>query len=336
MELAPITELITGIDIPRLLSNQEAIQTVSSILAFQGDPLSRSAPTPSSSLLWDARLFMQPQMNEEAFLSLDRDGPSESDINAIWPQRTPLWNSDSHLLAQYYFLSDEENSAFAAYPQKYLYVDTSEFRINDITSSERVELPHSHGMVSNWMWFLRRSDAYATNNWSNYTASKIGPVQMAGWYGKIANTDFANGQPYPLDEPIMKTWALLINGEYRENTFAYGVYGMLEAYESSKGVPPPGLYCYDFGVTTSDLGCAPSGAMNLSTCGKVEFEIAVREPARNPNTFLTYLCDNAGGVIGVDDTSKSIYMYTYDMFVYEERYNVMTFEGGVVGLLYTR
>jgi hypothetical protein len=47
------------------------------------------------------------------------------------------------------------------------------------------------------------------------------------------------------------------------------------------------------------------------------------------------MCDPvSGNIIGINKPSWQIYNYTYDLIVYEERFNVLTFVGGNCGLLY--
>ena len=47
------------------------------------------------------------------------------------------------------------------------------------------------------------------------------------------------------------------------------------------------------------------------------------------------LCDDDGGVIGVTK-NNTIYLYTYNMYLFEERYNVLRFISGNAGLLFSR
>ena len=60
----------------------------------------------------------------------------------------------------------------------------------------------------------------------------------------------------------------------------------------------------------------------------------VLPPAIDVSAETVVLCDAEGGVIGVSD--KEIYLYNYDMHLFEERYNVLRFISGKGGLLYAR
>ena len=78
------------------------------------------------------------------------------------------WNADVHLLSTYCFLSNDETRLFAASPQQYLIKEVRERTIHRVVGSYKVEMD-SLGLVSDWMFFFRRSDANLRNEWNNYT-----------------------------------------------------------------------------------------------------------------------------------------------------------------------
>ena len=43
-----------------------------------------------------------------------------------------------------------------------------------------------------------------------------------------------------------------------------------------------------------------------------------------------------GEVVGVNKGNWQIYEYAFDLYVYEERYNMVKFESGNCGLMYAR
>ena len=67
------------------------------------------------------------------------------------------------MIATYGFLSAEETAAFAANEQKYLIKGIYEWEFKDVTGNTRVKLENTLGMVSSWMFFFRRSDAFLRN-----------------------------------------------------------------------------------------------------------------------------------------------------------------------------
>jgi hypothetical protein len=95
--------------------------------------------------------------------------PSTALQTSDYGNQTSTWKSDVHLLSTYCFLSKEERELFASQEQIYLVKDVYQYSFNDVNGSKKVQLFNSNGMVSSWMWFLRRNDAYMRNEWNNYT-----------------------------------------------------------------------------------------------------------------------------------------------------------------------
>ena len=93
------------------------------------------------------------------------------DINLLtenYPNTRNNWFADIHLLSTYCFLSDEEARIFAKKPQKYLVKQVYQNTHNNIIGSRKIDIK-SIGLVSNWMWYLQRSDIINRNEWSNYS-----------------------------------------------------------------------------------------------------------------------------------------------------------------------
>ena len=115
------------------------------------------------------------------------------------------WNADVHLLSTYGFLSDEEVRVFAAQPQQYLIREAYSYDFDNVTGSNRVELRSSLGMVTNWMWFFQRSDAYLRNEWSNYTNWAYNnslPYQVVDPSGYVHSNAYPDLPPSPADMPL--------------------------------------------------------------------------------------------------------------------------------------
>ena len=75
--------------------------------------------------------------------------------------------------------------------------------------------------------------------------------------------------------------------------------------------------------------------MNLNRFKNIDFEMTTLEPTIDPSFESLVLCDDNGGVIGVTK-EEELYTYTYDMYLFEERYNVLRFISGNGGLLFSR
>jgi hypothetical protein len=136
---------------------------------------------------------------------------------------------------------------------------------------------------------------------------------------------------------IMQTWGLLLDGKYRENDFDSGVFNYIEKYSRSAGNSPDGLYCYNFNINSSPFDFQPSGAMNLSKFKNIEFEFTTYQPPLDPSAQIFNICNPDGDVvIGVNKPTWRLYDYNYDLTVFEERFNVLTFMSGNAALMYAR
>ena len=136
---------------------------------------------------------------------------------------------------------------------------------------------------------------------------------------------------------ILLTMGILFEGDYRENTMSSGVYDYIEQYTRTNGFSKEGIYFYSFGLN-STLDYQPSGAINLSKFKNIEFEITTFTPQIDPsNVSMTIVCSSDGSPIAVTrNPSWKIYQYTYNMTIFEERYNILSFVGGNAGLLYAK
>jgi hypothetical protein len=130
---------------------------------------------------------------------------------------------------------------------------------------------------------------------------------------------------------------ILLNGEYRENTLTSGIYNYIEKYTRTPGSAKEGLYCYNFCLNTSPFEYQPSGAINLSKFKNIELEITTNVPPIDVvNSQFNVICDIDGNAIGYNKSNWRLFDYNYNMTLYEERYNILSFIGGNCGMLYSR
>jgi Major capsid protein N-terminus/Large eukaryotic DNA virus major capsid protein len=316
--------------------------------------------------------YIQPDFNREQFRmyrflqtppAVRTDSASGSYLNT---QQT--WNADIHLMATYCFLSKNEAQQFAREDQIYLVKDVFEYKFLGLTGSNKVKLENSNGMVSSWMWFFQRNDVNLRNEWSNYSNWPYihlpANAQMAPTYitadannnvtdpsmilqygpriqphstvnsGLFISGDFSNDNR----REIMTSFGILFEGDYRENLMPRGVYDYIEKYTRTAGNAKEGLYCYNFCLNTSPFEYQPSGAINLSKFKNIELEFTTYLPQVDPtNSNFEVICDDTGAPVGVTKKSSwQIYQYSFDMTLYEERYNILSFIGGNCGMMYAR
>ena len=269
-----------------------------------------------------------------------------------------IWNSDIHLNCTYCFLSNDEQKLFAKNEQKYMFKQVHEQVFYNVTGPNKVQLD-SIGLISSWMWYFQRSDANLRNTWSNYTNWPYNYIPsdliMAPESG-----DFPNPTPPPAtigpglnpggiptgymitgvytpdnQKNILLALGILLDGQYRENIQPAGVYNYVEKYVRTCGNAPSGLYCYNFCVNNGPFDLQPSGAINMNRFNNVELEFTTILPALDPLAQVLTICDpQTGEIIGINKPTWRIYDYNFNLVLFEERINVVTFIGGNAGLMY--
>lgn len=274
-----------------------------------------------------------------------------------------LWNADINLNCTYCFLSNDESVIFAKNEQKYLFKQVYEKPYYNITGQNKIDLD-SIGMVISWMFYFQRSDTNLRNQWCNYTnwpynympqdiypASTAGDVQnpispltrdQSSLLGPGLNPEgtlsglYITGVYNPQNiKYILVAMGILLDGQYRENILPVEVYNFVEKYVRTKGNAPPGLYCYNFGLNTDPFVVQPSGAMNMNRFTNIQFEFTTISPPVDPYAQVLTICDpTTGDIVGINKPTWRIYDYNFDMYLMEERVNMVVFVGGNAALLY--
>ena len=376
--MRPIKELYVIRDISKFIKNYSA-NTTGSV----GDYIQ---PEFTNNLHQFHRVLQPPPYNKGSDISKI----SSSDF---YPIKRTDWNSDIHLIATYAFLGNDEMRIFASKPQSYLTKQIYQTMHYNVVNSQKVKL-ETTGLVCNFMWAFRRSDANLRNEWSNYTnwpydklpnniynpndfAYVMNMDNITPQYDNVINTDDNIGlsqsieignslcEVNPSNNPIandinintpgyetnhkitgnysignqkdiMNTWGLQIDGKYRENVFDSGVFNYIEKYIRTTGGAKDGIYCYNFGLSTQPNCFQPSGAMNLTKFRTIEFEFTTYTPPADPGAQTLNVCDESGKFIGINKTFWEMFLYTYNLIVIEERYNILKFHSGNASLATTR
>ena len=269
------------------------------------------------------------------------------------------WNADVHLISTYCFLSKEETQRFASQDQVYLIKDVYEHKYENITGSKKIKV-ESNGMITSWIWYLQRNDVNLRNEWSNYsnwpytnvpgnvTLADVTPI--SGTEGTLEygpglhptskqNTGITITGEYKSanHKPILESMAILLNGEYRENLMVRGVYDYIEKYVRTNGNAKEGIYCYNFCLNTNPFTYQPSGAINMSKFKNIEIELTTYIPSVDPlNSNYNVICSEDGELIGIKKSNWQLYEYNYNLTLFEERQNILSFIGGNCGMMYAR
>ena len=284
--------------------------------------------------------------------------PPQDERAVAYPNKREDWNADVHLLANYIFLDNDERTWFAETEQQYLVQQVFERDYFNVTGSVSVEI-QSRDLVPSYMWRFRRSDAFERNEWSNYSNwpyRGILPSQPSNESNPIIDDPLHNRFPSPSPnifvytqthnenkQNILTDLALVIDGEYRENLHPACLYEYGEKWLRTQGNARDGIFCYNFCIDSNMREYQPSGAQNMSTFKSIRLEFNTNEPPINPEgKKFDVICSdptetNPGGVIiGVRKNAFELYDYTYDMRIYEFRYNIISIISGRIGLMYAR
>ena len=270
-----------------------------------------------------------------------------------------------YLQCTYGFLSEEERIIFSKYEQKYIFKKIYENVYHHVVNSTKLEI-NSLGMVSSSLFYFQRSDANLRNEWSNYTnwpynyiPDNIIPAPTDNSYTIMYSVDGGPSQPLVVkgpgvnidntltgwfitntanpqnDKNILVSMGILFDGVYRENVLPASVYNLVEKYGRTQGNAVDGLLCYNYCLDATYSDLQPSGAINMSRFNTIEFEIVTINPPLDEQAQTLEICDpETYGLIGVNKPNWRIYQYTYDMYYFEERYNMITFVGGNCALLW--
>jgi hypothetical protein len=277
----------------------------------------------------------------------------------IYNDKRSIWNSKVSILATYCFLSNEERRQFALQEHNYLIKQVKKDIFNNVCGPTKVQID-ANNMVPNLMFYFQRSDVHLRNEWSNYSnwpynylPSDLTAAPTAGTFVVERDTLYAEIGPgvnrdgqltgimltgdYSIDNiyEILTQFAILFDGAYRENSLSSGVFNWVEKYTRTNGNSKDGLYCYNFCLHTTPYDLQPSGAVNMSKYNKVEFEFSTIVPALDIAAQTLAICDpTSGNIVGINKPTWRIYEYTFDLTVFQERYNMLTFSSGNCGMAF--
>ena len=282
--------------------------------------------------------------------------------NYTYQDKTNKLNFDIHLITTQCFLDNNERSYFVSNIQNYLIKIIYEYEFTKLSKSSKVKLD-SYGLVSNWMWYLQRDDVNLRNEWSNYTnwpyENKIPNTLQKLILSSSNNIYYPYNHNYSLNdsskniyitgnEPdeynqkdfkeILKDFGIICDGKYRENSRPSGIFNKIEKFTKTNGNSNEFLYNYAFCLNTDYKKYQPDGAFNTNKFKNIEFEYNLTSnPPIDPRATSISICDpSSGEIIGVVQDPTNIYKYNYNMYIYEERYNVLSFQSGLADLIYNR
>lgn len=287
--------------------------------------------------------------------------PPQADASQAYPNTTNYWNADVFLEVTGSFLTQYERDQIAHSPQRYLVRDVKVYTQDAVAGSALIKLESVGGMVSGWTWHLSRSDVAARNEWANHTnwpylnrppaglvpapafsdfpalnnlGPRMNPPPSQGG-GAAANTGiFLSGDATDVNrKQILATNAVLFNGEYLESDFPTSTWNRGLRYSGSRITRDDSLFAYAFALHPGAESEQFSGGRDTSRISRVQLKMSVFPPPLNTSRAgQTVVCDADGNIISVNAVPGGQFQYTYNIVIFEERYNFIEIAGGFAGL----
>lgn len=309
---------------------------------------------------------IQPEQNKDINYAYHRfiQPPPYTDISSIdfiYPDQRNNINYDIHLVCTQCFLDTDERNLFLYAPREYLIKEINEYKYEKINKSTKIKI-ESNGLISNWMWYFQRNDVNKRNEWSNYTNWEyinILPNKLEKLYDTNNNELYYNNSNFLFNNPsknifitgnqpsiyqqtnqkyIMKNFGILVDGKYREDILPSEIYNFIEKYRNSNNLSD-GVYLYNFSLDNNINTYQPSGSFNTNKFRNIEFEFNIYEnpPLDLSSVQFNTICDpETGLIIATSKEPTSIYKYNYDLYIFEEKYNILRFQSGMADLIYSR
>ena len=285
-------------------------------------------------------------------------------LDSVYIDQRSNINFDLHLMTTQCFLDNEERVLFANNNQEYLIKQVKTYEEKGINKTNKIKV-ETNGLVSNWMWYIQRNDVKDRNQWSNYTnwpyeniipynvkslknkdiSNNLNNINNINFYqdfslNDLSNIYITNYEPDIYSQQnfknILNKFGIICDGKSREEDFDSGIYDKIEKYIHTNGNTKDGLYHYSFSLNTDCSKYQPTGAFNTNKFKTIEFEYNLKTPPLNKEAVnVTTICDpTTGEVIATSQEPTSIYKYSYDLHLFEERYNILEFHSGTAELLY--
>ncbi len=182
------------------------------------------------------------------------------------------------------------------------------------------------------------------------------PIDLNGLNFDVAiKLDFIENQR--LAEPenireILVDWGLFFNSTVREFELDNGIISWIDVYSRSEGSGLEGVYYYNFCLNSSPFLYQPSGAVNLSAFSTINWKFKLKPSAKkmSPPSLIKLFwepqqivasvnCDpltnNSEEPITTRINKTELYLWSFTLHIMEERYNIVEFIGGNVGLAFS-
>lgn len=269
---------------------------------------------------------------------------------------------DVNLVGTTATLEASERNEFLWNPKHYLFKQIVRKEVPRVPLINKYRLEDS-GHAANVSIFMQRDDVHKRNEFDNYTSqSYLGEREeplhdltdnvmtyyrfdVAGnWdlrksVGSAATDDylFRTTGKYALQNHanILRSFALHFGANAKETVTHSNVVSSIDRFmRCGGGGNSRYLHFYTFELDSDPFNATPSGYMNTEHFNRVELEYTLMPPPINKDYQFITLCDPDNNIQLVDKKVKEMYEFNYNMFIYIERWQKLTFENGEVSLVF--
>jgi hypothetical protein len=239
--------------------------------------------------------------------------------NVIYYFTQNNWSGNSTIVANYIFLGEDEQRAFAQTSHEYLITQTQYNLFQGLKRGPNyLETTFSNPIIE-IIWYLTRDDLYLRNDWYNFTGlieyktlnyvfeyfnkkniytlnkyfleneyngSKefLDEIKAAS-VGNLTNIQmqtYFNGY-----ENIMDTFQPVLNNNDRQEVFDSNFYRNLSQWKYHTGKTSQPVYLLSFSLEPEKI--QPSGSLNFSFLNKQEFRVNIRDTYPVEEKFNCYM-----------------------------------------------
>jgi hypothetical protein len=219
------------------------------------------------------------------------------------------------------------------------------------------------GHAANVSIFMQRDDVHKRNEFDNYTSqSYLGEreeplhdltdnVMTYYQFDVAGNWDLRKSVSSPATNDylfrttgkyalqnhanILRSFALHFGANAKETVTHSNVVSSIDRFmRCGGGGNSRYLHFYTFELDSDPFNATPSGYMNTEHFNRVELEYTLMPPPINKDYKFITLCDPDNNIQLVDKKVKEMYEFNYNMFIYIERWQKLTFEKGEVSLVF--
>jgi hypothetical protein len=276
-------------------------------------------------------------------------------VNGLQTDTAAHWDLGAYIEANFIFLDDDERRSMACKPSRNMLVKELKYHDYDhLYGSVKLEV-QAHNLVTQMKIVGQRTDSSTSNAWDNYTNwanHEVQPYVDMGLTTPLVTNYFSSGLlPDNLDPRIVLEMQLHVSEGKPIMDLKPEYLSSIHQLRNYLGKPLlPGIQQLSFALDQWDL--QPSGAINASVAGKLHLKLSLNVPPVDPTTENPAAAHANGNdtslvatclspTLGLDRniakytrTPHTYFLYTYNVRVYVEAYNVLAIRSGTAGLKY--